>query len=56
MAETEEERKRRHGNMEGVRVTLPSGQVLETDSEGRPKGFVVPLEREAGEAGRRGSS
>lgn len=46
MAETQEERKNRHGNMEGIRVTLPTGQVLETDSEGRPKGFVEPVERE----------
>lgn len=45
MAETETERKRRHGNMEGIRVTLPDGKVLEVDAEGRPTGFVQPLKQ-----------
>ncbi len=41
MAETQDERKERHGNMSGVQVTLPDGRVLETDADGRPTRFVT---------------
>jgi hypothetical protein len=42
--ETEAQRAERHTSMQGVRVTLPDGKVLETDDGGAPVGFVEPGE------------
>lgn len=42
MADNFEERAARHRDMQGMRVTLPDGKILEMDEEGIPTEFVDP--------------